>query len=164
MKLGNSLVAVVLIIATAGAVSAEWKYSETKDAMSDSRYARVFADGDTGAIGIKCDAPGPNSLYLHYVSKEYLGGSGGSSASRDLLYRFDEDAPVTSYWRYDGRGAIMTNDKQVWAFIARLERAKKLAIRATTYQYSQVTTIIDVTDSAPQIAKVIEACQAARPA
>lgn len=146
------------------AVSAEWKYSETKDAMSDSKYARTFADGDTGALGVKCDAPGPNSLYIHYVSKEYLGGRGGNAARREMMVRFDEDAPTSGMWTYDGRAAILTDDKAVWAFVARLERSKQVALRGTTYDYKQVTTVIDTTGAQADVAKVIEACKAIRPA
>ena len=151
-------------IGTSGA-TARWEYGETKDAMSDAKYARTFADGDTGALGVKCDPPGgANSLYIHYVSKDYLGGGGGRPARRDLMVRFDEDAPQTGSWSYDGRGAILTSDKAVWAFVERLERAKQIAVRATTYDYKLVTTVIDVTGAKEEIAKVVEACGAMRPA
>jgi len=165
MNRGIAVAAVIAGCIITASANAKWEYGETKDAMSDGRYARTFADGDTGALGVKCDAPGgANSLYIHYLSQDYLGGGGGRPARRDLMVRFDEDAPQTGSWSYDGRGAILTNDKAVWAFVERLERAKQIAVRATTYDYKQVTTVIDVTGAKDEIAKVIEACGAMRPA
>lgn len=141
-------------------VYAEWKYSETIDAMSDGKYARSFVEGDTGRVGIKCDKQGADSLYIHYISNNYLGGRGGSYGTRNATYRFDQDAPITTSWSYEGKSALLTNNEKVASFIARLATAKRLAIRVSDYQYGEYTTVLDVTGAASEIKKVGAACGA----
>lgn len=161
MKLGLGA-ALIAALAFSSHAAAEWKYGETADAITDKKYARTVAEGDTGTIIVKCDAPGPDSIYLHYVSKEYLGGRGGRPAGRDLTVRFDADEPITKNWIYDGRSAILTEDAQVWPLIHRLETAKKMAVRAQTYEYAPVTSVIDVENATASIAQVVKACEATR--
>lgn len=141
---------------------ASWQYSETTDAMTDKKYARAFAIGESGGVAVKCDQQGPKSLYISFVSVKYLGSV--SSPRRNATYRFDTDPPITESWIYTTQSAINSDQKIVWAFIDRLRSAKSLVVRVSDFNYAEYTNVIDVTGAAPDIDKVIATCGAIRDA
>lgn len=130
--------------------------------MTDAKYARTIATGDNGAIVVKCDEPGPDSIYIHFVSNNYLGGRGIRGDYRPGTVRFDGDEPETKSWYYNGRSALLSKPDDVWAFVRRLENAKKLAVRMQAYDLQPYTTLIDVEGAAPTITQVVAACRATR--
>lgn len=155
----------------AASIGANWEYSETVDAMSDKKYARAFAGtpAEEGRFGLKCDAPGPSSLYLHFISKEYLGGGGGRGAFRRLMVRIDKDDPVETEWFYDGRSAILSSanpakERMVWAIVDRLRTGSSISIRAWDYEFAQHDASIAIAGGGSSFDKVIASCGAIRPA
>lgn len=151
------------LLLTPSASVAQWAYSTSADAMTDKPSARAFIRGQGGRIGIKCDDPGANSLYVHVISDQYLGGEGGRADLRTGTLRFDADAPEENSWYFDDSSAILAEAVHVWPVIDRLRRAKKLAWRGMSYDGRQVTITFDVPPDSGEIDRVVAICQATRP-
>ncbi|MGU7882090.1 hypothetical protein ACV22Y_19725 [Burkholderia sp. AW50-3] len=148
--------------ATAGS---GWRFKTLTDAMTDK--ARGIAslesrDGaNTGALLIfKCDEPGPNSVYVQISFGQYLGATHERSAMRDMQYRIDGGVPERLTSEYDDKYLIVTDAKDVKRFATAVAKGKRLAVRAKTYQYSEVDTEFDLSDAATQIRHVAETCKA----
>lgn len=133
----------------------DWKVIKMVDAMTDKGRAIAVKEGTHGNIAVKCDEAG-RDVYVHLIAGEYLGAV--SNKNRPVIYRFDSDTPVSKFWWHDGRSAIMTGKKDVDAFVARLVTSEKLAVRATTFQYSQVDTIIMTGKVKEAITEVYRVC------
>lgn len=131
---------------------------ETVDPMTDRGRGIAATGSDGPSIVIKCDASGSYSdMYVQFTSASYL-GEGRSYGRRDLMYRFDGDAPVSETWTYDRSTAILTGKPLVEAFVRRLETARKVAVRASTYDYETVDAVIDVEGGREAIERAYRAC------
>ena len=130
--------------------------------MTDEKSARAFIDGEGGRIGVKCDEPGSNSLYVHVISSRYLGGGGLQGGYRTGMVRFDGDAAEENSWYFDESSSILTEGAHVWPFIDRLKRSKTLAWRGSIYDNHQFTISFDVPQNFEGIDKVVAACEAVR--
>lgn len=141
-----------------------WKLTIISDPITDESRTIAVASGTGGNLAIKCDTPGANSVYVHFISGEYLGE--GRNRNRALTHRFNEEQPVTQDWGYDGRSAILTPDRAVDAFNTNLATASKLALRGTTFEYHQVTAVFELSpaDTREALKRVYEGCQDSLPA
>lgn len=163
----KSLVAVVVVLASASAASANektvkvgnWDVITIQDPIDDSTRAVAILSGEGGSLAIKCDKPGQDSLYVQFVSKRYLGNLRSSYSSRDFTYRIDADAPVTEGWAYEKSSALQFNRKFVYPLLDRLASASKVAVRASTYDYSTVDASFDLDGVAEAIAQTRSTCQ-----
>ena len=69
-------------------------------------------------------------------------------------------SPVNGLWEYDGRAAVLFGrNKSIRPFMARLARASKLVVRATTYDSKFVDMIFKVDGAADHIREVYSRCQ-----
>lgn len=161
------------IIAMAGSASAQdaketkvgaWTVRTISDPITDQSRVIAALDGSGGSLVVKCDSPGPNSVYIHFIAGEYLGE--GRSGRREVIQRFDDAAPVTNQWTHDGRAAILTNNREVASFVRSLIGATRVAIRARTFQFQEVTALFDVNSAdAEKAAKnVYDGCRDVWPA
>lgn len=135
----------------------KWRLIQKVDPVTDNRVTVVLAVGVGGAIGLKCDKPGPNSVMAIYMSDTYLGA--GPDRVRQLTYRFDADQPVVTSWLYDAKAVMLVKDDEVLAFTARAKRASQLVIRATTYRGDQVTSTFDLAGADQAVARLEADCR-----
>jgi hypothetical protein len=136
--------------------------------MTDKVRARAFVRGTDGSLlGVKCDEPGPDSLYVQFISPKYLGGGGGSGAFRGFMYRVDGGEPVQQEWFYDGNNAILSQSggtkQKTLDMIHALASAHKIVVRAITFELENVDAAFDVPGAAAAIAHVAATCGAATP-
>jgi hypothetical protein len=153
----------LLAVSIAAPAQAEWSYDEVVDPITDARRPIVTLSNDTGdTIVLKCDAPGRRSVYVQLIARSYLGGGGGRSARRQLIYRFDSQAPVQEAWTYDGRWAAAGGSSlggDIANFLSGLSRAEKVAFRALTYDLAFVDMVFAPAGAADAIGKVYSDCQ-----
>lgn len=159
------VIGLVLGAALAGAqiVIGDWIYSETRDPMTDQVYARVFAHGRGGAIAVKCDAPGADSLYFQFIGERYLGGSGPRGGRRDFEYRFDSGEPNLAQLSYAGDSGLSDN-ADVGPFARQAAGASVLRVRAYDVEGREVMAAIPVRGAAAAIERVRRTCGAVIPA
>jgi hypothetical protein len=87
-----------------------------------------------------CDTLGPGSVHVSFVAQEYLGGV---SAIRQLLQLRVDDGPlVTREWGYAGNVAYDRDHEQALRLARRLEGARTLVIRASTWTVETVETTL----------------------
>lgn len=143
-------------------VIGNWSYIETVDPMSDTRRAVAGVITDGGSFSVKCDEPGPGSVYLSYRPNEYLGRSGRGDF-RAVTYRVDAYPPVTSgrTWTYTESSTLMTED--VGPLVAKLRTAERIALRAETYRGRQVDNVFELSGGDEAITRVYATCGDALP-
>lgn len=139
-----------------------WELVTITDPISDeSRSIGILSNG-ASFIGVKCDKPGLDSIYIQFSADEYLGGSGGRSGFRNLTYRFDQGTPTIDRWRYNSSYAIQTDRSKVSQFVSLLSSSNRIVIRATTYEHREVTQIFETSapDTHAVLLRVYESCRA----
>lgn len=171
MRMAKIVVGVLAAAAVAGGAAAQdetemvgaWKLTSVIDPITDQGRMIASIEADGGMLAVKCDAPGSDSVYIHWVASDYLGGRGGRFASRQLTYRFDQNAPVTEVWSYDGRSAIQTNGRAARAFSRSLVAAQRVVVRGSDYRGSEKTSVFTLTpdDTQAAIARVYQTCEGA---
>jgi len=142
-----------------------WEVMTIMDPITDQGRAIGVLHVGRAFLAVKCDEPGRNSVYVHFGSAQYLGGSGGRSDSRDLTYRFNQDEPVTARWTYSDSSAALFDDRRVVSFVQRLATAERVAVRASTYRYETVTEVFEIVQADAQevIRAVYATCNAGDP-
>lgn len=142
-----------------------WEVVTISDPITDE--GRVIGILGTGRafLGVKCDEPGLDSIYIQFNSADYLGGRGVRSAVRELTYRFDQGTPLTNGWRYNETYALQSDRARVSEFVALLSGASRVVMRATTYDYKQVTQVFEASpaDTRQVLRRVYEGCKAGAP-
>lgn len=135
-----------------------WLYSETIDAITDEGRAGAGVFNDDGAFMIKCDAPGPGSVYISFRPTQFLGRSIERRDLRAVTYRFDSNEPVTSgrAWSYTDTSTLLTEN--VTDFAKRMQSAGRIVMRAETYRFAQVTAVFDLTGADEVVRRVYAAC------
>ncbi|MEN5362449.1 hypothetical protein [Brevundimonas intermedia] len=141
-----------------------WELRVISDPITDESRTIGIIKGGENALAIKCDSPGQDSVYVHFIADEYLGE--GRYRNRDLTQRFGDAVPVTQNWSYDGRGAILTSDRAVDDFSTALLTADRLALRATTFEHHQVTALFALKsdDTGEVLRRVYAGCSDTLPA
>lgn len=138
----------------------KWELMKVADPMTDETRAIGVLKGEGGALAIKCDKPGPDSIYIQVIFDDYMGGRGASSASRDFTYRFDATPPVTEGWRYDSSWAAQFDKKAAAAFAQRVSQSSKLVVRGISYNSKFSDATFDLAGANDLVSKVIEGCKA----
>lgn len=142
-------------------IAGNWWDSSVTDPITDVRRGIVYADSadQKASVVLKCDRSGPGTVYATIITGQYLGE--GRSKYRNLIYRFDDRAPVESRWGHDSSYAFNFEPE---AFVSAMRGSSKLVVRATAYDYSNVDVIFDVTGADQAIQRVYEACGDTAPA
>lgn len=150
MILRISIIALGCVLVCGGSHAAErteqignWKYLSIEDKMTDQDRYVAAADGNNGAVVIKCDVAKPDSVYVGFYANKYLGA--GSSPARLLKYRVDKATPVEVRWSYDKTYANQFNRAAAANFIDSIRHGKRLIVEAYTYEFETVESDIDLT-------------------
>lgn len=152
--------AVVCLTVIAGAAIAQempWQIQTATDPITDKMTASAYIVSGKDIIGIKCDEAGPEAVYIHFVSKKYLGRSNSDEIYGPVIYRFDSDEPIKSSWYYSSHSTGLFKDAAN-IFVKRLVTAKKLAIRAYAYDYSSVDVVFNLPSNPAPIREVYAKC------
>lgn len=144
---------------TQAATYGAWTVEVQKDPITDTVKAIASLPGEAGSLIIKCDAPGPGSLYVRFVSNGYLGGYAGGQRFDALTYRVDEDVPVTSEWVYYKSIVTAVHEERRAALIQRLKTAKRFSLRATTFENEVVNASFELSSVAQAISATDEVCK-----
>lgn len=140
-----------------------WELLVISDPITDESRSIAIIRGGESSLAVKCDSPGPDSVYVHFIADEYLGE--GRYRRRDATHRFGDATPVTQNWNYDGRGAILIDDRAVDQFNGEMLSAERLALRATTFEFRQVTALFSLTpeDTTEAMRRVYSGCNDSLP-
>lgn len=156
----------VLIAALASPATAQseqtiggWTVETIKDPITDKPRVAATLMGEGGLLALQCDAPGRDSVYIHWVAEEYFGGD---FARRRMTIRFDQDPPIDDRWAYDGTSAAQTWDRQAMSFARRLTSANQVALRGTDFRGGPHTAVwaIDPSDARLVVEQVFRTCEA----
>ena len=108
----------------------DWAYRSGSGRDGAGFAASADAPGK-GSLVFACDALGPGSVHVSFIAREYLGGV---SAIKQLLQLRVDDGPlVTREWGYAGNVAYDRDHEQALRLARRLEGARTLVIRASTW-------------------------------
>ena len=165
--IGAALAAGSALAQSSSTTVGNWSVDKTVDGFSDAkRGIAMTKPAKDGAIVVKCDKPGADSLYVSIISMTYLGSdrirrtfTGGLNK-----YRFDEAPPADlPTARYDGRSAHLFS-KDALSFLKALETAdpKRLRLQLVTYDSNIVQIDFDVTGAAAAIKQTAEICEDTR--
>lgn len=135
-----------------------WKLTSIVDPITDQGRMIATVEAAGGLLAIKCDDPGRDSVYVHWISTEYLGGN---YDRRRTTLRFDQDAPTTETWTYNGRSAVQTGNREAVAFARRLRTANRVVLRGSDYEGRERTAVFELAPADTEIAmqRVFQACQ-----
>lgn len=142
------------------AASAGFQFEQSKDPITDAVSARAFVTNDVGGFAIKCDKPGPKSVYIQISTREYLGGRGAGPGFRDVILRTDERPAGTATGLYYGHSVILNNfENEVRPISLGVTNATRLTARVTTYDFRQIDLIFpNLTGAAEAVVRVYKAC------
>lgn len=149
-----------MVLAGASPV-ADWKTTEKADPMTDrTHYAITLVGDNQSAIQFECDNAGPNSVaFFAYSGKgDFVGGG-----RRNILVRFDEDAPMQVFALHTDNAAMPDARKDTLYIAGRLLTAHKFAVRITDYRYNEHDYVFDVSGSSDPIQKLFRDCEGASP-
>lgn len=145
----------VSLLAT-GAQAASWDFREIKDPISDARRGISSLDGDGGSVIVKCDSNGPTSIYVEILSNKYLGAV--ENAERGVMMRIDDGPVSNDTWYYDGRTAVILNNRQAVSTAARLASAKKIVFRLTDYEGAFVDMVLTSDGNNSAVRQAFQSC------
>lgn len=136
-------------------------YQEIADPMTDVKrgIAAINVDGIITPV-VKCDKSGPGSMYISFISKEYLGAV--RYKTRSIKVRFDSEEPYEVSAYHDGRTANLFDlapGKAAGSVLSNMMNKSRMVVQLTTYDYKMVTDAFDLGDSREVIMQSIKTCQ-----
>jgi hypothetical protein len=138
-----------------------WGFEVVSDPMTDARRGIAATDiKNTITLIVKCDGNGQNTVYMSFLSDDYLGGT-SSSKYRDISYRLDGAPAQTITGWYDGKTANLLDLKPTNAagrFLKAVAGTNKLTIQLTDFEGASHVAVIDTTGGKTAILKVAETC------
>lgn len=137
----------------------DWTMISITDPITDEGRMVAVIRGEGGTLGIKCDAPGRDSVYIHWISDDYFGGD---FQRRKMTVRFDQDAPFDDRWAYETDNAIQTWDREAMSFARRIVTAQRVVLRGLDFRGASQTGIWTLRPEDTRIAleRVFETCRA----
>jgi hypothetical protein len=157
----------IIFLPTATALCAEkteiignWEYISNTDKLTDKPFytAALKSIDAKFTLGIKCDAPPHNSIYIMLVSPIYLGK--GTSYYRGIKYRFDSGPITQEGWHFEGNRAMNLDRGLAKKFAENLTRSSRLVMNAHTWNFSNVVEPeFNVVGSGPAINRVLRDCK-----
>lgn len=138
-----------------------WLVTKTVDGFSDKKRGIAHTEilPKTGTLAIKCDAPGGDSLYVTFLTNEYLGSDKAGSGK----FRFDDAEPATlPLPRYDKRSAHLFSSSAK-SFLSQLVTSNPKRLRVQFLGYDGLVNIdVDVTGVADAIKQTAAICEDTR--
>lgn len=160
---GSSPLAAQSIGKSPGQKIGNWEIETIKDNFTDNTRGIAHTPiGKDDTIVIKCDAPGPGSLYISFFTSAFLGDDsiGSSYEYHNAKYRLDDqgvsDMPNPFY---DSKTATIVG-KPVQKFLSLLSTSDPKRFRAqfTTFDSDLVTMDVDTTGIASAIKATAQIC------
>jgi len=146
------------VVGAAGEIQrfGDWTYYRSKDKITDKYTYAIYVASGEKFLAMKCDEPGPESVYVGFLSNETLGGG---REQRQLIFRIDQDQPIERQWVYDANIAEEFDHSSVLVMEDRLKSAHRIIIRAYTSTGDQVDAEFKVSGASEAIAKITEVCE-----
>lgn len=141
-----------------------WKLVTIADPITDESRFIASLRGEAGSLSVKCDEPGLSNMYVQFTSTEFL-GEGSRGRFRDVTLRFGQRAPTVQRWRYGDAYAFQADGGSVALIVADLSSTGRLALRATTYRYEEITAVFEASaeDTRAALTAVYAGCGAGEP-
>lgn len=138
---------------------AAWSYKELRDPITDQTRGIASTSVDDTSLTVKCDGSQPRSVYVQIHFSKYIGR--GLKAFRSVEYRVDKNQPqIATAYHNDNFVLFMNgplgNDRD--KILSGIAAGSKFAIRVTTFEGQQLTSVIDIDGGREVIEKVIAAC------
>ncbi|WP_312139269.1 hypothetical protein [Brevundimonas sp.] len=136
-----------------------WTYREVTDPITDARRGIASVNGDNGSmLVVKCDSDG-SGMYMHLIASEYLGGDGRGFERRALIFRVDQNAPVTQQWHHRDNDAIVRNQRDLFNAVKEMIEGERVHVRATRYDSRRVDMSFSLDGAKDAMRQAFEACQ-----
>jgi len=151
--------ALMMVAALPTTALAAWEYKEKADPMTDFTRGIATASSGKEAVIVKCDGDGSHQVYADIYVSKYLGR--GRSAFREIEYRVDKgEIQKLLAYHSDNSIAVMNSGlgKSRDMFLPAIAKGSSLALRLTTFDDEDYTTVLDISGGREAIAKVIETC------
>lgn len=136
-----------------------WSVTVIRDPIADAARAVASVSGEGGLLAVKCDSPGADSLYIHWMADEYLGGD---FQRREMTIRFDQEPPFNERWVYDRSDAAQTWDREAMRFARRLPSVGRVVLRGSDFRGGVHTGVWDLVPAETALAmqRVFQTCRA----
>lgn len=135
-----------------------FSFSTVTDPFDDSVRGIASVTFPEGAIAVKCDRPGPNSIYVHIASNEYLGGAGRGADYRTLVYRAGSAPTKTITATYDDSFALIEGSDALDFMTAMVEN-RKISLRALRYDGKLVEMTVPYRNFLSPMVRMGKICQ-----
>lgn len=146
-----------------GEVLGAWEVETVADKFTDARMGIAHTKlGKESMAAIKCDKPGPGSLYLMIEAPQFLGSDRVERPRAHMAgYRLDEGPIVdlpSPY--YDGKIALIFSGRAgpVLREMA-AQTPKRLRVRFVNYEGNFVTVDLDVSGMSNAIYRTAQICE-----
>jgi hypothetical protein len=139
-----------------------WRFKVVSDPMTDASRGIAVTDlKNTIELVVKCDSDGDNTLYMSFISDDYLGGT-SSDRNRAISYRLD-GAPAQSIsgW-YDGKSANilkLSPTNEGGRLLKAVSNTTKLTVQLSDFDGGSHVAVIDTTGAKAAILKVAQTCK-----
>jgi len=162
-KLGIGVASVLIVWMSATTANADekignWTYWQNRDPMTDQLSAGATAVGEGGAVSVKCDAPGVDSVYVQVTAKQYLGGEGGDYGHRLVRFRLDGGTPEENTWIYIKDYAFLHPGQDSANLARRIRSTAKVAFRLSTFESELVDVVVNISGAQEAVDKVFLTC------
>lgn len=140
-----------------------WEVQTTSDSFTDSvRGVAHTPLGQTGTIVVKCDKPGPGSMYVEFLTPSFLGSDSiARGRYHEAQYRLDDGPPgdLPGLY-YDGKSAILLQGKKRANFITEItvNEPKRLRVQFVSYDGSYANVDLDVEGAGTAMKKTAAIC------
>jgi hypothetical protein len=135
-------------------------FEVVEDPMTDvKRGIAVLNSGGKIIPVIKCDENGKGSLYVSFISENYLGAV--RYKNRAVKVRFDSSAPYDVMAYHDGRSASIFDLKPGSAngrLLKDMMTAGEMVVQVTDYDYNTYTEKFSLGNAGEVIKSAIETC------
>ena len=137
-------------------IAPDWQFWSATDKITD--MTRGFAraqSGNGGILIVKCDGTGDNEIYAQFIFDKFIGS--GAQPSRPITYRADGGTPQIVAAMEDKNYAAIFSTSFA-RFANDIASAKKLVVRATTFEGEDVDAELRINGAAIAIHAVAQAC------
>ncbi|WP_108810687.1 hypothetical protein [Sphingorhabdus sp. Alg231-15] len=148
-----------------GASIAADKWSVTKNRESDTHPIGVIASLESiennAILAIKCDQADAGSIYLHFVSKHFLGRTG--LGVRSVSFRFDDQSSDSLLAYHKGNNAVVSNaapDSSAGKFILSLIERNSVILALSSATGERHISKFELGGSKKAIGEIVRFCKA----
>lgn len=130
-----------------------WSLSSSTDKLTDAVTQRAEVWSSSGELAVTCG--GGRKPSVVFASAVFMANS---PPARIVIYRLDDDPPVTETWRFYPNAASFGWDNGADRFIARLATAKRVRLRADDGTGATIDAEFDVTGAGDALRTLAAKC------